>query len=129
MKVCGSLRHAANLVLTPEVLAHYDASVKSKIIHCDISSGNILILPCFVKHEIADGSALRVTWRGVLADWELSKPIPQGEEIDRARHPERVVCSYRVYNRYQSLTNIIGYMEVHVRRFSSGFPACRRDCG
>ena len=128
MKVRGLLRHAANLVLTPEVLAHYDASVKSKIIHCDISSGNILILPVFVKHEITDDSALRVTWRGVLADWELSKPIPHGEEIDRAWQPERVVCSCGVYNQCQWLTNIIGYMEVHVRRFSSGCPACRRDC-
>ena len=56
----------------PGFLAHYDASVKSKIIHRDISSGNILILPT-VKQ--APGSTeLRVEWVGILADWELSKP-------------------------------------------------------
>ena len=60
LKVRGLLRHAANLVLTPEVLANYDASVKSKIIHCDISSGNILILPVFVKHETDTGGVLEI---------------------------------------------------------------------
>ena len=100
LKVCRLLRQAADLVLTPEALAHYDASVKSKTIHCDISSGNILILPVFVKHENTDDLALHITWHGILADWELSKPIPQGEEIDSARQQERVVCSYGVCNQY-----------------------------
>ncbi|EJF59424.1 hypothetical protein DICSQDRAFT_22180, partial [Dichomitus squalens LYAD-421 SS1] len=67
---------------------HYDVTVKSKILHCDISSGNILILPTFVLQQEGD-MTLRVTWRGILADWELSKPISRGEEVNQALRPKR----------------------------------------
>ena len=73
--------------------AHHDAAVKSKIIHRDISSGNILILPTFEERDDGNGGTkFVVSWRGILADWELSKPISDNPEDELARQPERTVC-------------------------------------
>ncbi|KAI0688433.1 hypothetical protein C8T65DRAFT_746599 [Cerioporus squamosus] len=59
--------------------------VQVQIIHGDISLGNILILPTFVKKN----GQLKVEWRGILSDWELSKLIPEDGKAHRARQPER----------------------------------------
>ncbi|TBU58955.1 hypothetical protein BD310DRAFT_906267 [Dichomitus squalens] len=50
-------------IIGDSIEAHYDATVKSKILHCDISSGNILILPTFVLQQEGD-MTLHVTWIG-----------------------------------------------------------------
>lgn len=69
-------------------LAHEDAVNKAHVHHRDISAGNILICPSIAMCE--DGK-LRVTWRGVLTDWELSKPVtPDGTQL-AARQPKRTV--------------------------------------
>ena len=52
--------------------------------------GNVLILPTLVKKD----GQLVVEWRGILADWELSKPIPKDGQVPRARQPERTVNSH-----------------------------------
>ncbi|OJT13251.1 hypothetical protein TRAPUB_10186 [Trametes pubescens] len=68
------------------VIAHRDAMKLAKIVHRDISGGNILILP-----KILYIPALKkkiVKWSGVLADWELSKPL-NDKSPPRARQPER----------------------------------------
>ncbi|TBU58948.1 hypothetical protein BD310DRAFT_977001 [Dichomitus squalens] len=73
-------------VVGDAVEAHYEATTKSMMIHRDISSGNILILPKFVIPDDGDGNTtLRIRWRGILADWELSKPL---QDVG-ARQPER----------------------------------------
>ena len=60
---------------------------KARILHRDISVGNLLIRLSIVKGE--DGK-YRVVWTGILTDWELSKPISEdGREI--ARQPYRTV--------------------------------------
>ncbi|TBU38955.1 hypothetical protein BD309DRAFT_873299, partial [Dichomitus squalens] len=56
----------------------------TKILHRDISGGNILILPCL--HEEPGGSYIE--WSGLLTDWEMSKPLPDGV-AGEARQPER----------------------------------------
>ncbi|KAH9927935.1 uncharacterized protein BXZ73DRAFT_102443 [Epithele typhae] len=66
---------------SPDVLvAHGEASsgqkLPEKILHRDISSGNILIYP----RVIVKMSSLRLRWRGLLADWEMSKPIVEDEK-------------------------------------------------
>ena len=51
------------------------------MLHRDISAGNMLICP---RVEAGEDGVLRVKWRGMLADWELSKPIsPDGRETAR----------------------------------------------
>ncbi|KAI0631757.1 hypothetical protein C8Q77DRAFT_158188 [Trametes polyzona] len=68
------------------ILAHEDAVNKAKIMHRDISGGNILIFPRALS--FGNSGKKHVAWRGLLADWELSKPIG-GVHDDRARQPER----------------------------------------
>ena len=67
--------------------AHRDAYVHFGLLHCDISAGNMMILP---RIEEQDGKK-RVTWRGVLIDWELAKYVPKDDSARRARQPERTV--------------------------------------
>ncbi|TBU36983.1 hypothetical protein BD309DRAFT_827016, partial [Dichomitus squalens] len=55
-----------------------------KILHRDITDDNIMILP---KVETTNG-VRRIVWRGILTDWEISKPIVTGG-VPRARQPER----------------------------------------
>ena len=55
---------------------------KAGILHRDISAGNLLI--CEYKSQDANGRPER---RGLLTDWELSKPL---EELVQ-RQPERAV--------------------------------------
>lgn len=50
--------------------AHADVYEKCKFVHCDISSGNLLILPSLVS--VPGEAALRVVWTGILGDWELA---------------------------------------------------------
>ncbi|TFK90439.1 hypothetical protein K466DRAFT_660832 [Polyporus arcularius HHB13444] len=66
------------------VAGHADAYKKRRIIHRDITSGNMLILPMF---ETTDGGVeLRVVWKGLLCDWELSKPQAPS---NKGEQPER----------------------------------------
>ena len=71
------------------LVGHADAVNKCGLLHRDISSGNILILPTFETTE--EGTELRVAWRGILCDWELSKSIAQSENDEMARQPEQTV--------------------------------------
>ncbi|KAH9884211.1 hypothetical protein C8Q73DRAFT_627066, partial [Cubamyces lactineus] len=64
-----------------------DAYVKGKIIHRDVSSGNILILPQVIHLKSTDTH--HVVWTGILADWELSKPVGTTEPFMRPRQPPR----------------------------------------
>ncbi|KAK7444748.1 hypothetical protein VKT23_015065 [Stygiomarasmius scandens] len=58
-------------VLRDALIAHDDAYTKAKLLHRDVSAGNILITQ--------DG-------RGLLGDWELSKPL---SELGQPRQAER----------------------------------------
>ncbi|KAI0808324.1 hypothetical protein C8Q74DRAFT_1232805 [Fomes fomentarius] len=67
--------------------AHADAYEKCKLIHHDISSGNLLILPVLAR---TPGEAdLRVVWTGILSDWEISKPVAESGDAGRARKSQR----------------------------------------
>ncbi|KAI0323684.1 hypothetical protein GY45DRAFT_1401272 [Cubamyces sp. BRFM 1775] len=67
--------------------AHKDACEKAKIMHRDISSGNILIYPRLCLDE--ETKSYNVHWTGILADWELSKPVGTTEPLMRPRQPPR----------------------------------------
>ncbi|OSD00241.1 hypothetical protein PYCCODRAFT_1393870 [Trametes coccinea BRFM310] len=62
------------------IIAHQDAHNKAKMMHHDISAGNILIIPSTDN----DGET---TYQGLLADWELSKRLDDYKKD--ARHPDR----------------------------------------
>ncbi|EJF56412.1 hypothetical protein DICSQDRAFT_25280, partial [Dichomitus squalens LYAD-421 SS1] len=44
-----------------------------RLLHRDISSGNMLILPKVI--QASKGTSLSITCVGVLSDWEMSKPV------------------------------------------------------
>ncbi|KAI0631747.1 hypothetical protein C8Q77DRAFT_1159493 [Trametes polyzona] len=69
------------------MIAHEDAINKAQILHRDVSGGNILIYPRTTRLKSSPDKC-RVRWRGLLADWELSKPMG-GDQGDHARKPER----------------------------------------
>ncbi|KAI0631769.1 hypothetical protein C8Q77DRAFT_1272678 [Trametes polyzona] len=75
-------------LITDCVVAHLDAMTVAKIIHRDVSGGNILIYPEIVPHS-SQPEAWMVEARGLLADWELSKPVSDKSKPQRARQPER----------------------------------------
>lgn len=81
------------------ITAHCFAVEKCKIIHRDISGGNILIFPTLVQKP--GTRSFYVSWQ----DWELSKPTMDCEGGRVARQPERTVSSYLPCTRTTSLTN------------------------
>ncbi len=64
----------------------------AKLVHRDISSGNILIYPKIIRVKDPNDpqkKRLQFKWTGLLADWEMAKssdPEQQGQ-----RQPERTV--------------------------------------
>ncbi len=80
--------HGTAIVVT----AHYHATVDAKLVHRDISSGNLLIQPKILWVQDPDHpqkERLAIKFAGLLADWEMAKstdPQQQGQ-----RQPERTV--------------------------------------
>ncbi len=71
------------LVTESSPAAHWKAT-EVGILHRDVSGGNILILP------VCEGS--EIEWVGILADWEMSKPLDSVVVTLKPRQPERTVC-------------------------------------
>ncbi|TBU40240.1 hypothetical protein BD309DRAFT_361855 [Dichomitus squalens] len=59
-----------------------------KLLHRDISGGNILIYPRVRRDK--NGQNPVMAWTGILSDWELSKPIDVQEPASRATQAERM---------------------------------------
>ncbi len=70
--------------------AHRDAATDSSLLHRDVSSGNILILPTVICADPERGQ-WGVLWVGMLCDWELAKLIPIAPVKSLARQPHRTV--------------------------------------
>ncbi|KAJ8457509.1 hypothetical protein ONZ51_g11490 [Trametes cubensis] len=67
------------------IATHRDAYEKFGLLHRDISTGNILILPrVFQKNGKAT-----VNWHGLLTDWELAKYVPRDNSRQRVQQSER----------------------------------------
>ncbi|KAH9849441.1 hypothetical protein C2E23DRAFT_737236 [Lenzites betulinus] len=67
------------------IRTHAQAYEKFRILHRDISAGNVLILPRLSVDK--KGNEI-VIWHGVLTDWELAKAVCK-EDDEKARQPER----------------------------------------
>lgn len=83
--------------------AHADAYEKCKFIHCDISSGNLLILPSLVS--VSGEAALRVVWTGILGDWELATAAVGSMATERRGR----MVSIRTIGFNTALTNVTGH--------------------
>ena len=61
-----------SMILIVVVVAHYQATIhpKTRLLHCDISGSNILILPQIRRDK--NGKNPMVVWTGVLSDWEFA---------------------------------------------------------
>ncbi|TBU58931.1 hypothetical protein BD310DRAFT_926116 [Dichomitus squalens] len=68
------------------IIAHQEAVEDCRILHRDVSAGNILILPTIKSGWIY--------WTGILSDWELSKFLLRDEEELKARQPHRTGTWY-----------------------------------
>ena len=82
-----------------DLLAHRAAMERSKLIHCDVSSESVVVLPTFVQSgDDGDDPTLRVVWRGLLTDWQFATSIPGYGEDQSARQLEKhmVRCRHSV---------------------------------
>ena len=77
--------------------AHHEAATnpKTRLLHRDISGGNILIYPKVRCRKAGKKSSL--VWTGLLCDWELAKPVDDQNTPSRLSQAGRMVCLYLVY--------------------------------
>ncbi len=73
------------------LIAHQEATVNPdlRILHRDISGGNILICPKILRQR--DGAKRSIMWTGILIDCELSKPVDTHDAASRATRAHRMV--------------------------------------
>ncbi|EJF57852.1 hypothetical protein DICSQDRAFT_111022 [Dichomitus squalens LYAD-421 SS1] len=82
-------RQLASVVLDG-IRAHHQAATnpKTRLLHRDISGGNILIYPK-VKRD-SNGTNPAIVWTGLLVDWELSKPIDDDQTPSKGSQAEHM---------------------------------------
>ncbi|KAL7277964.1 hypothetical protein ACG7TL_007915 [Trametes sanguinea] len=65
---------------------------KLRLLHRDISAGNVIIRPA-LSRKVDEKGQRTVTWNGILTDWELAKFVPKpdaaGKWKEAPRQPER----------------------------------------
>ncbi|OSD02208.1 hypothetical protein PYCCODRAFT_410417, partial [Trametes coccinea BRFM310] len=74
------------------ILTHALAYTRLRLLHRDVSAGNVIIRPSLSSTVDAHGNRT-VVWTGVLTDWELAKEVPASDATEKpkqvARQPER----------------------------------------
>ena len=90
-KLCGDAL-CADLFVT----AHLQAAThpKTQLLHRDISSGNLLILPRFDRGS--EDMVPSIAYTGILTDWEMSKPIYDHHAKSLTSQAVRMVCIRRL---------------------------------
>ncbi|KAL7277936.1 hypothetical protein ACG7TL_007884 [Trametes sanguinea] len=68
------------------VTAHSLAYTKHRLLHRDVSAGNVIIRPSLSSEE---NGKKGVIWEGVLTDWELAKEIPM-RDPSKSEKPKEV---------------------------------------
>ncbi len=92
--------------------AHWNAT-KVGILHRDVSGGNILILPVRRTPKAGRPEPEIIVWIGMLADWEMSKPLSSVVAFLKPRQPERTVCDSQQCFAH-TLIAVTGNLAVHV---------------
>ncbi|KAI0641598.1 hypothetical protein C8Q79DRAFT_1122080 [Trametes meyenii] len=94
--------------------AHHMAYRDYSLLHRDISAGNVIIRPTLADDPQNPGMK-RVTWNGVLTDWELAKVVPKDGSQQRARQSERTgtwqFMSVAYVNNYPAAVTVADEME------------------
>ena len=95
-----SFRHSHTLFADDNYTAHRDAVVKCRLIHRDVSSGNIL------NHFriVSDEERTAIVAFGVLTDWELAKRIRKDGETESQEQSERMVSLRVLFRKRNWLT-------------------------
>ncbi|KAI0764185.1 hypothetical protein BD413DRAFT_673525 [Trametes elegans] len=70
------------------LIGHGFAYTDHNLIHRDVSSGNVLIVPRLQDASGKDAGHKIVRWRGVLMDWELAKIVPVGAPDEQAENTD-----------------------------------------
>ena len=86
-------------MLTFPSVAHEQALKICRIMHCDVSAGNILIIFSIVRPSSEE--AYSIVMKGLLSDWELAKVIPETNSAVFASQPERTpvsACDRNTFN-------------------------------
>jgi len=84
---------------SPCLIAHRDAYIKTRILHRDVSAGNILITE--------KGS-------GILIDWDLSKKVKDYVEPKPRLHSRTVRCQSDDFTFSGQANPYIGNMAIHI---------------
>ena len=84
---------------SPCLVAHRDAYIKARILHRDVSAGNILITE--------KGS-------GILIDWDLSKKVKEYIEPKPRLHSRTVRCQGDVFTFSGQANKCLGNMAIHI---------------
>ncbi|CDO74185.1 hypothetical protein BN946_scf185043.g237 [Trametes cinnabarina] len=92
----SSIRSSKQLIqlLRDCIQTHAIAYEQHRLLHRDVSAGNLIIRPSLSSSVDANGMK-KVEWHGIITDWELAKTVPVQEEHsstkpqERPRQPER----------------------------------------
>ena len=113
--------------------AHYHAATDAKLLHRDISAGNILILPkiMWVKDpNHPQKKRLQMKYTGLLVDWEMAKPYDMEKgPLEIHRQVDRTVSL--VIPRLNNLLTLYGSgnVAIHVDRIAEGSEEAAHDSG
>ena len=77
-------------MLTFPLVAHEHALKNCRIMHRDVSAGNILIIFSIIPPS-SEEELYTIVMKGLLSDWELAKVIPETNSAVFASQPERTV--------------------------------------
>ena len=92
--LCGTFvsRHRTMMpALIFPLAAHQQAFERCRIMHCDVSTGNIIVYPRIVYDAEKQETSLSLS--GMLVDWELARIAPVGELRVSIREDIRLVSS------------------------------------
>ena len=86
-------------MLTFPLVAHEHALKTCRIMHRDVSAGNILIIFSIIPPS-SEEELYTIVMKGLLSDWELAKVIPETNSAVIASQHERMVsaCGCNTFN-------------------------------
>ncbi|KAI9069641.1 hypothetical protein FKP32DRAFT_1616900 [Trametes sanguinea] len=62
------------------IMTHYVAFTTLRLLHRDISAGNVMIRPS-LSPNVDENGKRTVTWQGILTDWELARFEPEHDAL------------------------------------------------
>ncbi|KAL7277934.1 hypothetical protein ACG7TL_007882 [Trametes sanguinea] len=91
------------------VTAHSFAYTDHRLLHRDVSAGNVIIRPS-LSSDMSSDDTREVMWEGVLTDWELAKEIPV-RDPSKSETPKEVPRQPERTGTWQFMS--VAYVENH----------------